>query len=57
VKRFEIRYLGSGREWLSQWPAPGGQQAQSERAMPIAVEVTLEIDGWGTITRLFEVPG
>jgi hypothetical protein len=27
------------------------------RAMPIAVEVTLEIDGWGTITRLFEVPG
>jgi general secretion pathway protein J len=57
VKRFEIRYLGNGREWLSQWPAPGGQPAQSERAMPIAVEVTLEIDGWGVITRLFEVPG
>jgi general secretion pathway protein J len=57
VKRFEIRYMTSGREWLTQWPAPGGQPALSERVRPIAVEVTLEIDGWGTITRLFEVPG
>jgi general secretion pathway protein J len=57
VKRFEVRYLDRGRQWLTQWPPAGTQSPTTERERPLAVEVTLELDDWGIITRLFEIPG
>jgi general secretion pathway protein J len=56
VKRFEIRYMDISRQWITQWPPPGSPIPQSERTRPIAVEVTLELDGWGVISRIFEIP-
>jgi general secretion pathway protein J len=57
VKRFELRYLDTGHQWLTQWPPPALQAPASERERPLAVEVTLELEDWGIITRLFEIAG
>jgi general secretion pathway protein J len=57
VKRFEVKFMDNGRQWLTQWPPTGSVSPASERDRPLAVEVTLELDDWGVITRLFEVPG
>ena len=57
VKRFEVKYLDTGRQWLTQWPPAASQPPTSERQRPLAVEVTLELEDWGVITRLFEIAG
>ncbi len=62
VNEFEIRFLDSqvsipvGEEWdLEKWPSNWG--ADGTVNPPLALAVTLEIDGLGQITRLYEVPG
>jgi len=60
VKSIRLRYMDGSRNWQDQWPANGSGSALSTqylRARPIAVEVTLELDDWGKLTRLIEVPG
>lgn len=55
VEQVEMRFLGEGDEWLPRWPdldAP-----ESSAALPRAVEITLELEDWGRITRLLELPG
>lgn len=56
VERVGIRYLGQGREWDTQWP-PLGTGDRAWRARPLAVEVTIVVDGWGELRRLVEVSG
>lgn len=52
VERMELRFLPSAQSsWSEQWPAGAGG------SVPRAVEITLEIDGWGEIIRLLEVGG
>jgi len=60
VAAVEIRYLGAGDEWTTSWPpdttalgtaAPTSQPS----SLPRAVEVNLETDQFGKITRLFRV--
>ncbi|MCC6209096.1 MAG: type II secretion system minor pseudopilin GspJ [Gammaproteobacteria bacterium] len=53
VTVFEIRYLDGAGEWRGEWPAAGGAGTQ----LPRAVEVTLDVKGWGRISRLFRVAG
>lgn len=57
VERVEIRYLGPGREWDTLWPPLGSVGDRAFRARPLAVEITLVVDGWGELKRLVEVPG
>lgn len=62
VRGFRVRYMNEARQWQEEWPAAGPTigNVTSERALrwrPIAVEVTLELEDWGTITRLVEVAG
>jgi general secretion pathway protein J len=61
VRAFRLRYMNDGRQWQNTWPpAPVGGGAPTEREQrwrPIAVEVTLQLEDWGTITRTIEVPG
>lgn len=62
VRGFRVRYMNEARQWQEEWPAAGPAvgNTTSERALrwrPIAVEVTLELEDWGTITRLIEVAG
>lgn len=45
---------GAG-EWQQQWP-PLRKSDTKSGTRPRAIEVTLELDDWGTIERLIEVP-
>lgn len=58
VKKVTFRFMGQGHRFSEQWPTaggPGGLSAAS--ALPLAIEVTLELEDWGKITRLIEVAG
>jgi general secretion pathway protein J len=59
VEDFRLRFLLPNGEWIENWPDPGGTSTGPEatRAMPIAVEVVLELEDWGELTRLLELPG
>lgn len=60
VKSFRVRFMNDGRSWQDGWPPPLPSNPPDEQWMrwrPIAVEVTLELDDWGKLTRLIEVPG
>lgn len=60
VKAVRFRYMENGRSWSEQWPGiiTGGDPRQPQlRRRPIAVEVTLELEDFGTVTRIIEVAG
>jgi prepilin-type N-terminal cleavage/methylation domain-containing protein len=53
VKSVRFRYLTDARQWITQWPPIGNT---SLRMRPFAIEVTLELEDWGRIVRVIEVP-
>jgi general secretion pathway protein J len=61
VKSVTIRYMDVSRQWQVQWPptavAGGFGQESALRMRPIAVEITLETEDWGTLVRTIEVAG
>jgi general secretion pathway protein J len=60
IDGFRIRYMSDGRQWRDDWPPPqpdADNQMRYMRWRPIAVEVTLQLRDWGTITRIVEVAG
>jgi general secretion pathway protein J len=60
VKGFRLRFMNDGHNWQEGWPPPSLSNPPDESWMrwrPIAVEVTLELEDWGKLTRLIEVPG
>jgi general secretion pathway protein J len=60
VKQVRLRYMDDGRTWRDQWPPMGVTAAPTPRDLrwrPIAIELTLELEDWGTLTRIVEVPG
>jgi general secretion pathway protein J len=60
VKDFQVRYMDDSRNWQNSWPpaSPTGSNTERElRWRPIAVEVSLTLADWGTVTRLIEVAG
>jgi general secretion pathway protein J len=63
VKSVQFRYMDLTRQWRDQWPPQGVPVAAAPgagdvtlRARPIAVEVTIDLDDWGKVKRVFEVP-
>ncbi|MEO6078803.1 MAG: type II secretion system minor pseudopilin GspJ [Steroidobacteraceae bacterium] len=61
VKTFTLRYMDDSRSWKTEWPPPtqgGGARTFIEwRQRPLAVEITLELDDFGKLTRTIEVAG
>ncbi len=61
VKTLTFRFMDVSRQWQTQWPptAVAGATGQESalRMRPIAVEITLETDDWGKLTRIIEVAG
>jgi general secretion pathway protein J len=60
VKSFKLRFYSDGRNWQESWPPASLGATRIEREQrwrPIAVEVTLELEDWGVIRRIIEVPG
>jgi general secretion pathway protein J len=59
VRTVRMRFMDAGHQWREQWPVPGIPIPNSlpgeDLSRPIAVEVTLELEDWGTIQRIFEV--
>src|SRR5882724_3693688 len=53
VRGLRFSFLDVQQQWSPDWPRPG-QQA-SVRGRPLAVRIELELEDWGTITRLVEV--
>lgn len=58
VRSVTIRYMDTGRQWRDLWPIPGPQMQNvlpgEDQTRPVAVEVTLELEDWGKIVRIFE---
>ncbi len=51
VQAFELRFVDSNKQWQTQWP-----KLNSAQAMPLAIEVNIEVKNLGRLTRLFRVP-
>lgn len=59
VKSVTLRFMEPSRQWADHWPiqpANPNDPGQTQRERPLAVEVTLELDDWGRIVRVFELP-
>lgn len=56
VKTVELRFMNKDHEWEPQWPSittlPGDPPT-----LPLAVEMTLELEDWGRLSRILEVAG
>lgn len=57
VELFEVRYLDRGRNWHTQWPPDGTDPLEAQRARPVAVEFSIELEDWGQLVRLVEIAG
>lgn len=55
VTALEFRYLDATGEWRPDWPPPAAAQRVAAAPLPRAIEITLEVKGWGSIVRLFRV--
>jgi len=53
IADISIRFLHNGT-WLEQWP-PSNADADFNK-MPLAIDITLELDDFGKVNRLFMVP-
>jgi general secretion pathway protein J len=64
VKSVEMRFLDpASRNWRTDWPvaAPSGQAnpLQIDNTLlvrPLAIELTVELEDWGRVLRVFEIP-
>jgi general secretion pathway protein J len=53
VKNVHIEFLDVQQQWSPDWPRAGAPAAL--RARPLAVRFDLELEDWGTITRIVEI--
>lgn len=51
VRGLRLRFLDANREWSDVWPPASGAAG-----LPLALELTLELEDWGAIQRLFQLP-
>jgi len=59
VSAVDVRFMGQDRQWAAYWPPDSSSNAQNQDAvlMPQAIEISVDVNGWGRIVRLFRVPG
>jgi general secretion pathway protein J len=59
VSAVDVRFMGQDRQWVGYWPPDSASNAQNQDAvlMPQAIEISVDVNGWGRIVRLFRVPG
>ncbi len=55
VTEFELRFLDERKEWRKEWPALNAEDT-AQRPLPVAIELTLELQEWGRIRRLYRLP-
>lgn len=57
VRSARLRFMNIQKEWNEQWPPLGTTPSVATTLLPMAVEITLELEDWGEIVRLVEVSG
>lgn len=57
VKSVTLRYLSANRSWQQEWPPLGYSAADAKTLRPVAVEIVMDLEDWGEIRRIIEVPG
>jgi general secretion pathway protein J len=58
VEQMTVTFLDETQQWQTEWPplaAGDGQLLSAEYARPLAVELSLVLEGWGTIRRVIEL--
>ena len=56
VRSLEFRFLDAQARWQEQWPPLTGGSLQGS-TMPAAVELTIELEDWGELRRVYALPG
>ncbi len=56
LESVKLRFMTMNHKYVNQWPP---RQARSGKPtdLPLGVEITLELKDWGSVTRLFRLPG
>jgi general secretion pathway protein J len=57
VRAVTFRFMDANRNWVERWPMAEGDPQTDGRARPAAIEVTLDLEDWGTLRRVVEVAG
>ncbi len=57
VRSITFRVMDGSRSWVDHWPETQTIDLVEVRRRPAAVEVIIELEDWGTIRRVVEVPG
>lgn len=63
VQELKVRFLDADDAWQDDWPPPASDSDDGETGrrdsvvLPRAVEVSLTLEDWGEITRLFPLAG
>jgi general secretion pathway protein J len=58
VESVSFRFMDASRRWRTEWPIAQPNDLEGTlRMRPLAVEVTVELEDWGTLVRLIEVGG
>lgn len=53
IEDVKLRFLNDNKEWNEDWPDINA--AAGSNSQPIAIEVTLQMNDWGEVVRLFKV--
>lgn len=56
IRNVQVRFLDPAGEWAEQWP-PLGTNEDGARLRPRAIEVYIEHEQWGEISRIIEITG
>ncbi len=56
IEELKLRFLDASNEWQDSWPSAEALATDEPVTLPRAVEISLVMGDWGTITRLVEVP-
>ncbi len=57
VRSIALRYMNAAREWQDDWPPRGATGTTGFRSRPLAVEIVIELEDYGRLRRIVEVPG
>ncbi len=55
VTAVRLRFLDRQNRWQPRWPVPPAEPDSA--LLPRAIEIELELDGWGTVRRVFIMVG
>lgn len=58
VESIQLQFLDDSYQWQPNWPSLNTlSQSNVQFSMPRAIEVVVELEGWGKLRRVFEVTG